>query len=91
MTYTVVWLPDAMSAFRRLRADRDGAKQVSAAVAGLATDAGWRAAPTCREIAPAVDLRASDGGYSAQAFGSSKWPGVLGNAVPVPCALLSDW
>lgn len=39
MTYTVVWLPDAMSAFRRLRAaDRDGAKQVSAAVAALATD-----------------------------------------------------
>jgi len=39
MTYPVVWLPEAMSAFRRLRAaDSDGAKQVAAAVAALATD-----------------------------------------------------
>ena len=39
MTYPVVWLPEAMSAFRRLRAaDRDGAKQVAGAVAALASN-----------------------------------------------------
>jgi len=39
MTYTVAWLPEAMSAFRRLRkADPDGAKQVAAAVGSLAGD-----------------------------------------------------
>jgi len=39
MTYSVVWLPEAMSSFRRLRAaDSDGAKQVAAAVVALATD-----------------------------------------------------
>jgi mRNA interferase RelE/StbE len=37
VTYTVVWLPEVMSAFRRLRAaDHTGAKQVAAAVAALA-------------------------------------------------------
>ena len=40
MTYTVVWLPKAMSAFRRLRAaDRTGAKQVAASVSALAESA----------------------------------------------------
>jgi mRNA interferase RelE/StbE len=39
MTYPVVWLSEAMSAFRRLRAaDPDGAKQVAAAVAALSSD-----------------------------------------------------
>jgi len=39
VTYTVVWLPEAMSAFRRLRAaDRDGAKQIAAAVSALAAE-----------------------------------------------------
>ena len=37
MTYTVIWLPEAMSAFRRLRAaDRTGAKQVAASVGSVA-------------------------------------------------------
>jgi mRNA interferase RelE/StbE len=37
--YTVVWLPEATAAFRRLRAaNPDGAKQVAQAVAALAED-----------------------------------------------------
>jgi mRNA interferase RelE/StbE len=39
VTHTIVWLPEARSAFRRLRAaDPVGARQVSAAVGGLAGD-----------------------------------------------------
>jgi mRNA-degrading endonuclease RelE of RelBE toxin-antitoxin system len=39
VTYRVVWLPEAMSALRRLReTEPDGAQQVTAAVGGLATD-----------------------------------------------------
>jgi mRNA-degrading endonuclease RelE of RelBE toxin-antitoxin system len=39
VTYRVVWLPDAMSALRRLHtAEPDGAQQITAAVGGLATE-----------------------------------------------------
>jgi mRNA interferase RelE/StbE len=37
MTYGVIWLPEAMAAFRRLRShDPDGAKWVASAVRSLA-------------------------------------------------------
>jgi hypothetical protein len=39
MTYTVVWLPEAMTAYRVLRmADPDGAKRISKAIAALAVE-----------------------------------------------------
>lgn len=39
MSFTIVWLPAAMSAYRRLRTvDPIGAKLVSSTVAALATD-----------------------------------------------------
>jgi mRNA-degrading endonuclease RelE of RelBE toxin-antitoxin system len=39
MTYSVIWLPEAMTAYRRLRAtDPDGAKRIAKAVAALASD-----------------------------------------------------
>jgi mRNA-degrading endonuclease RelE of RelBE toxin-antitoxin system len=39
MTYSVIWLPEAMTAYRRLRAtDPDGTKRIAKAVAALATD-----------------------------------------------------
>jgi mRNA interferase RelE/StbE len=39
VTYRVVWLPEAMSALRRLhQSEPDGAQQVTAAVGGLATE-----------------------------------------------------
>jgi mRNA interferase RelE/StbE len=39
VTIRVVWLPEAMSAFRRLRdADPDGATRVAAAIGELASD-----------------------------------------------------
>jgi mRNA interferase RelE/StbE len=39
MTHRVIWQPEAMSAFRRLRADDpDGAKRVASAVRSLAAD-----------------------------------------------------
>ena len=39
MTDSVIWLPEAMTAYRQLRAaDPDGAKRIAKAVAALATD-----------------------------------------------------
>jgi mRNA interferase RelE/StbE len=39
MTYSVIWLPEAVTAYRRLRAtDPDGAKRIAKAVAALAAD-----------------------------------------------------
>jgi hypothetical protein len=39
MTYSVIWLPEAMTAYRALRtADPDGAKRIARAVAALAAD-----------------------------------------------------
>jgi len=39
MTYSVIWLPEAMAAYRRLRVtDPDGARRIAKAVAALATD-----------------------------------------------------
>jgi mRNA interferase RelE/StbE len=39
MTYRVIWLSEAMTAYRRLRAtDPDGAKRIAKAVIALATD-----------------------------------------------------
>jgi mRNA interferase RelE/StbE len=39
MTYSVIWLPEAMTAYRVLRtADPDGAKRVAKAIAALAVD-----------------------------------------------------
>jgi mRNA interferase RelE/StbE len=39
MTYTVVWLPEAMTAYRRLRAtDPEGAKRMALAVGELASN-----------------------------------------------------
>jgi mRNA interferase RelE/StbE len=39
MSYAVIWLPEAMTAYRRLRAvDPDGAKQIANVVAGLAAE-----------------------------------------------------
>lgn len=39
MTYAVIWLPEAMTAYRRLRAaDPEGAKRIAVAAATLAAD-----------------------------------------------------
>jgi hypothetical protein len=39
MTHGVVWLPEAMTAYRVLRmADPDGAKRIAKAIAALAVD-----------------------------------------------------
>jgi mRNA interferase RelE/StbE len=39
MTYPVIWLPEAMTAYRQLRASGpDGAKRIEKAVAALAVD-----------------------------------------------------
>jgi hypothetical protein len=39
MTYSVIWLPEAMTAYRVLRtADPDGAKRIAKAIAALAVD-----------------------------------------------------
>jgi mRNA interferase RelE/StbE len=39
MTDSVIWLPEAMTAYRQLRAaDPDGAKRTAKAIAALATD-----------------------------------------------------
>lgn len=39
MMHVVIWLPEAMAAYRRLRADDpEGAKRIAAAVAALAFD-----------------------------------------------------
>jgi mRNA interferase RelE/StbE len=39
MTHSVIWLPEAMAAYRRLRADDpDGARRIAKAVAALADD-----------------------------------------------------
>lgn len=39
MSLAVIWLPEAMTAYRRLRAaDPDGARQIAKAVAALGTD-----------------------------------------------------
>ena len=39
MTYSVIWLPEAVTSYRRLRTtDPDGAKRIAKAVAALAAD-----------------------------------------------------
>jgi mRNA interferase RelE/StbE len=39
MSFAVIWLPEAMTAYRQLRAaDPDGAKRIASGVAGLAAD-----------------------------------------------------
>jgi mRNA interferase RelE/StbE len=39
MTYAIIWQPEAIASYRRLRtADSDGAKQIARAVTALAAD-----------------------------------------------------